>query len=83
MYYCLQNIRFIIIMNINIFFGNKIKEERLKLNFSQEKLALEAGVDRTYVNDIEKGSRNVSLVIAYKLSNTLNISMSYLFKDLK
>ena len=83
MYYCLQNIRFIITMNINIFFGNKIKEERLKLNFSQEKLALEAGVDRTYVNDVEKGSRNVSLVIAYKLSNTLNISMSYLFKDLK
>jgi len=51
-------------MNINVFFGNRIKEERQKLNLSQEKLALEADVDRTYVNDIEKGSRNVSLGIA-------------------
>ena len=70
-------------MNINVFFGNRIKEERLKLNLSQEKLALEADVDRTYVNDIEKGSRNISLVIAYKLSNALNIPFSNLFKDLK
>lgn len=70
-------------MNINVFFGNRIKEERLKLNLSQEKLALEANVDRTYVNDIEKGTRNISLVIAYKLSNALNISLSNLFNDLK
>lgn len=70
-------------MNINVFFGNKIKEERLKLNLSQEKLALEADVDRTYVNDIEKGSRNVSLVIAHKLSQALNIPLSNIFKDLK
>ena len=40
-------------MNINVYFGNKIKEERLKLNLSQEKLALEADVDRTYVNDFQ------------------------------
>ena len=70
-------------MNINVYFGNKVKEERLKLNLSQEKLALEADVDRTYVNDIEKGSRNVSLVIAFKLSKALNIPLSNLLKDLK
>lgn len=70
-------------MNINVFFGNKIKEERVKLNLSQEKLALEADVDRTYVNDIEKGTRNVSLIIAYKLSKALNIPFYNLFKDLK
>lgn len=70
-------------MNINVYFGKKIKEERLKLNLSQEKLALEADVDRTYVNDIEKGSRNISLVIAFKLSRALNIPLSILLKDLK
>lgn len=70
-------------MNVNVYFGNKIKEERLKLNLSQEKLALEADVDRTYVNDIEKGSRNVSLVIAFKLSKALNIPLSNLLKELK
>ena len=70
-------------MDVNVYFGNKIKEERLKLKFSQEKLALEADIDRTYMNDIEKGSRNVSLNIAYKLSIALNIPLSNLLKDLK
>jgi transcriptional regulator with XRE-family HTH domain len=70
-------------MDVNIYFGNKIKEERLKLKFSQEKLALEADIDRTYMNEIEKGSRNVSLKIAYKLSGALNIPLSNLLKDLK
>ncbi len=70
-------------MDVNIYFGNKIKEERLKLKFSQEKLALEADIDRTYMNEIEKGSRNISLNIAYKLSGALNIPLSNLLKDLK
>lgn len=70
-------------MDVNIYFGNKIKEERLKLKFSQEKLALEADIDRTYMNEIEKGSRNISLKIAYKLSGALNIPLSNLLKDLK
>ena len=71
------------IMNINISFGNKLKKERLKLKLSQEKLALIAGIDRTYVSDIEKGSRNVSLVIAEKLAIGLKIHISTLLKDLK
>jgi transcriptional regulator with XRE-family HTH domain len=70
-------------MDINIYFGNKIREERLKLKLSQEKLALEADIDRTYIHDIEKCSRNVSLKIAYKLSKALNIPLSDLLKDLK
>jgi transcriptional regulator with XRE-family HTH domain len=70
-------------MDINIYFGNRIKEERLKLKLSQEKLALEADIDRTYMNDIEKGSRNISLKIAHKLSEALNIPLSNLLKDLK
>jgi len=70
-------------MDVNIYFGNRIKEERLKQNLSQEKLALEAEIDRTYMNDIEKGTRNVSLNIAFKLSKALNISLSNLLTDLK
>lgn len=70
-------------MDVNKYFGDKIKEKRLLLNLSQEKLALEADVDRTYVNDIEKGTRKVSLSIAYKISKALNISLSELLKDLK
>ncbi len=70
-------------MDVNVYFGNRIKKERLKQNLSQEKLALEAEIDRTYMNDIEKGTRNVSLNIAYKLSKALNIPLTKLLYDLK
>ncbi|MBE7686989.1 helix-turn-helix transcriptional regulator [Tenacibaculum finnmarkense] len=70
-------------MNINVFFGEKIKEERIKKNLSQERLALLADIDRTYISDIENGRRKVSLEIGYKLSKALSISLSNLLKDLK
>lgn len=68
-------------MKINKFFGKKISELRKEKGFSQEKLALEANIDRTYISDIEKGNRNISLEILDKLSKTLNIHISQIFKD--
>lgn len=68
-------------MDINEFFGKKISEIRKRKGFSQEKLALEANIDRTYISDIEKGNRNISLEILDKLSKTLNIHISQIFED--
>lgn len=70
-----------IIMNINQFFGNKISLIRQEQGMSQEKLALDANIDRTYISDIEKGKRNVSLEVAYKISKALNIHISELLSN--
>tara|TARA_B100000963_G_scaffold359659_1_gene387633 strand:- start:1826 stop:2038 length:213 start_codon:yes stop_codon:yes gene_type:complete len=70
-------------MNVNVFFGEKIKEERIKKKLSQERLALLADIDRTYMSDIEKGSRKVSLEIVYKLAKALDITLSDLLKKIK
>ena len=70
-------------MDVNVFFGRKIKEERLNQNLSQEQLAFMSDIDRTYISDIEKGSRKVSLEIGYKLSKGLKVSLYNLLKDLK
>ncbi len=70
-------------MNINVFFGKKIREERVKQCLSQERLASLADIDRTYMSDIENGGRKVSLEIGYKLSKALDISLYDIFKDLK
>lgn len=70
-------------MDVNVFFGKKIKEERLNQNLSQEQLAFISDIDRTYISDIEKGSRKVSLEIGYKLSKGLKVSLHNLLKDLK
>jgi len=67
-------------MDTNQKIGIIIKKLRIDKSMSQEKLALLANIDRTYISDIEKGERNVSVEILEKLTNTLEISISELFK---
>ena len=43
-------------------------------------MALDAGIDRTYIGDIENGSRNISLQIIEKLANYLGMPISEIFK---
>lgn len=42
-------------------FGQRVREERTRLGLSQEQLAHLAQLDRTYVSDVERGSRNLGL----------------------
>lgn len=62
-------------MDINEVFGKKVLERRLSLKVSQETLANMADIDRTYLPDIEKGKRNVSLRVADKIAKALNVSL--------
>ena len=62
-------------MDINEVFGKKVLERRLSLKISQETLANMADIDRTYLPDIEKGNRNVSLRVADKIAKALNVSL--------
>lgn len=69
-------------MNIKVKFGLRIKEIRLKNHISQEGLALKADIDRTYIQSIESGKRNVSLVTIEKLANAFDISIDNLLKNI-
>ncbi len=55
--------------------GNRIRYLRQQLGISQEKLALKAGIDRTYLAGIESGKRNATLTSIEKVINALEISM--------
>ena len=66
---------YLYIMNINETFGKKILEKRLSLKISQETLANMADIDRTYLPDIEKGRRNVSLTIADRIAKALGVTL--------
>lgn len=67
-------------INIQKKFGEKLKEIRTQKGLSQEKLAFKSGLHRTYISDIERGARNVSLVNIEKISKALGISNSELLK---
>lgn len=68
-------------MNINQRFGQRIKEIRKAKGLSQEKLANLAEVDRTYMPEVERGERNISLVVAEKIANALGEKLSSILKD--
>lgn len=66
-------------MDIKKKFGDKVKQLRLARGLSQEGLANEAGLDRTYIPSIEKGERNVSITVIEKLAIALKVDISELF----
>lgn len=60
-------------------FGDRVRELRLNRDLSQQELAERAGLDRSYVNNAEKGHRNVSLDIIHALAQALDVEAADLF----
>jgi len=59
--------------------GKRIRALRNAKNVSQEALALHAGLHRTYISDIERGIRNVSVKNIEKIAKALNVSIAEIF----
>jgi len=57
--------------------GNRIRELREKRNHTQESLALKSGLDRTYINSVENGRRNISVQALEKII----LALDYTFKS--
>jgi transcriptional regulator with XRE-family HTH domain len=54
---------------------------RLSMGIAQERLALDAGVDRTVVSKIEWAVTNPSIEILLKLANQLDVDLNDLFAN--
>jgi transcriptional regulator with XRE-family HTH domain len=68
-------------MDIKKKFGKNVKHLRIEKGWSQEKLALNADLDRTYIPSIEKGERNVSITVIDKIAKALKINIKNLFDE--
>jgi len=60
-------------------FGDKVREERLKLHLSQENLADKADVHRTYIGMIERAEKNITLENIKKIVDALGLKLSDFF----
>lgn len=69
-------------MDIEKQFGTSVRRWREKQHLSQELLAKRAGLHRTYICDVERGARNVSLKNVQKLADALAVPLLTLFADL-
>ncbi|WP_340645408.1 helix-turn-helix transcriptional regulator [Phenylobacterium sp.] len=65
-------------MDIRLRLGRNIKRLRTEKGLSQEAYAHEAGLHRTYVSDIERGSRNPTITVVEKLAKPLGVTASAL-----
>jgi len=61
--------------------GKRIREERLKLNLTQEKLAEDVHLSATYIGQIERGERHVTLENLVLIVNRLDITVDYILMD--
>jgi CheY-like chemotaxis protein/DNA-binding XRE family transcriptional regulator len=62
-------------------FATSLKRWRRHRGLSQEELAERANLHRTYISDVERGARNLSLESIDKLARALEISVPILFSD--
>ncbi len=61
---------------ITVLIGKRIKKLRQENKMSQEQLALEAGIDRSYVGQIERFEKNVTVVTLQKIAKSLGLTLN-------
>jgi transcriptional regulator with XRE-family HTH domain len=61
--------------------GLNVKKYRTERGFSQEDLAFECGLHRTYVSGVERGIRNPTIVVLDKIAGALGIAAFRLLDD--
>ena len=70
-------------MTINKQLGYRIRYLRGQKGLSIETLALDAGINPNYLGDLERGTRNPTVIILNKIAKALDINLSTLFEGIK
>lgn len=61
--------------DINIMFGKRLRELRVDRGFSQEEFAQACGLHRTYIGQIERAEKNITLRSMEKIATTLGLEL--------
>ena len=70
-------------MTINKQLGYRIRYLRQNKGLSIEDLALEADINRNYLGDLERGTRNPTVVVLNKIAKALGVDLSTLFEGIR
>lgn len=70
-------------MNIDIAIANVLRSIREKNKISQEQLAFKAQLHRTYISQIERGLKSVTVKTLFKLTEALDVEIDFFLKKVK
>ncbi|RAI80679.1 XRE family transcriptional regulator [Macrococcoides caseolyticum subsp. hominis] len=61
--------------------GNNITQLRKSKGWSQEELAFECQLHRTYIGSVERGERNIAILNLFKIANALEVEVKEIVKQ--
>lgn len=67
--------------DVQVRFGRRVRVLRKQRGLSQEALSFEANLDRSYVGQVERGERNISIDNMAKFARALKVKLSVLLED--
>ncbi len=68
--------------DIRIRLGRKVRKLRMQRGWTQVEMAEKLGLDRSYLADVERGKRNISVLNLELIAEGLGLSLSQLFSRL-
>lgn len=63
-------------------FGARLRELRRERNLTQLRMAVDFGIDRSFISDVERGRKSISLPLLEVMAIGLNMSLSDLLRDI-
>jgi len=69
--------------NLEARFGELLRDLRNKRGLTQEELGIDCGLDRTYISLLERGLRQPTLKVLFKLAEVLKVNPSTIVKNLE
>jgi len=61
--------------------GNNITQLRKSKGWTQEELAFECQLHRTYIGSVERGERNIAILNLFKIANALEVEVKEIIKQ--
>lgn len=69
-------------LDISSRFGLRLRELRRERNLTQLRMAREFGIDRSFISDVERGRKSISLPMLEVIALGMKVSLSELLRDL-
>lgn len=69
-------------LDVSSRFGLRLRQLRRDRNMTQLRIAVEFGIDRTFISDVERGRKSISLPMLEVLALGFQLSLSELLKDI-